>query len=85
LVRNAFREGTKWSFYSLLPWCTLAAVLCLPLSKIKDMDAIFGKKKKALEAERKDGEKDGEVAVVENGGGEIDAVQSDPVRGRLSN
>jgi hypothetical protein len=70
VVRGAFREGTKWSFYSLLPWCALAAVLCFPLSKIKDTDVIAGKKKddekKAVENKNGDAEKVGEVATNEN-------------------
>lgn len=38
LVRNAFRNGVRWSFISLIPWCALSLIGVLFLSKIKDTD-----------------------------------------------
>jgi hypothetical protein len=38
LVRDAFREGTRWAFISLIPWCAIALVMSLFLSNIVDTD-----------------------------------------------
>jgi hypothetical protein len=38
LVRNAFRNGTRWAFISLIPWCGVSVFLALFLSKIPDTD-----------------------------------------------
>jgi len=38
LVRDAFRNGMRWVFISLIPWCGLAVLLTLFLSKIPDSD-----------------------------------------------
>lgn len=38
LVRDAFRDGTKWCFISLIPWAVVSFALSLFLSKIKDTD-----------------------------------------------
>jgi hypothetical protein len=40
LVRNAFRNGTRWTFISLIPWCGLAVFLAAFLSKIPDSDRL---------------------------------------------
>jgi hypothetical protein len=40
LVRNAFRNGTRWTFISLIPWCALAVLLSAFLSKIPDSDRL---------------------------------------------
>lgn len=37
-VRDAFREGVRWAFISLVPWTALTAILVLFLSKIPDSD-----------------------------------------------
>ncbi|CDO74451.1 hypothetical protein BN946_scf184979.g6 [Trametes cinnabarina] len=37
-VKDAFRNGTRWSFISLLPWAGLSFVLTLFLSNIRDTD-----------------------------------------------
>jgi hypothetical protein len=38
LVRNAFRNGTRWAFISLIPWAGVAVFL----SKIPDSDEEAG-------------------------------------------
>ena len=42
LVRNAFRNGVRWSFVSLIPWCGLSCIAVLFLSNISDR-AMEGK------------------------------------------
>jgi len=37
-VRDAFRDGVRWAFISLLPWTSIAAIMVLFLSKIPDAD-----------------------------------------------
>ncbi|CCM03054.1 uncharacterized protein FIBRA_05173 [Fibroporia radiculosa] len=37
-VKDAFRDGTRWAFISLVPWAALAAIGTLFLSKIRDTD-----------------------------------------------
>ncbi|PSR81138.1 hypothetical protein PHLCEN_2v6473 [Hermanssonia centrifuga] len=39
VVREAFRQGTRYAFISLIPWCALAAILSLFLSKIRDRNS----------------------------------------------
>ncbi|KIK40315.1 hypothetical protein CY34DRAFT_24883 [Suillus luteus UH-Slu-Lm8-n1] len=39
IIRDAFRNGVRWSFISLIPWAGLAVMLSLFLSKIPDPDA----------------------------------------------
>ncbi|OJA11790.1 hypothetical protein AZE42_13064 [Rhizopogon vesiculosus] len=38
IIRDAFRNGVRWSFVSLIPWAGLAVFLFLFLSKIPDGD-----------------------------------------------
>ena len=38
LVRDAFRQGTRWAFISLVPWAGLGFLASLFLSKIHDAD-----------------------------------------------
>lgn len=38
LVRNAFRNGSRWAIISLIPWCALAVFMTFGLSKIRDSD-----------------------------------------------
>ncbi|KAI0342108.1 MFS general substrate transporter [Trametopsis cervina] len=38
-VRDAFREGSRYAFISLIPWCALAFLLTLLLKRIPDGDA----------------------------------------------
>ncbi|KAI0919479.1 hypothetical protein AcV5_001532 [Taiwanofungus camphoratus] len=42
LVRDAYRNGTRWSFISLIPWAGLAFMTSLLLSKIEDTDRQHG-------------------------------------------
>lgn len=37
-VRDAFRLGVRWAFISLIPWTSLALILVLFLSNIRDTD-----------------------------------------------
>lgn len=37
-VREAFRNGTRWAFISLIPWTGLACFMVIFLSKIEDTD-----------------------------------------------
>lgn len=39
IIRDAFRNGVRWSFISLIPWAGLAVIRSLFLSKIVDADA----------------------------------------------
>ncbi|KAG2033342.1 hypothetical protein BDR03DRAFT_803707, partial [Suillus americanus] len=39
IIRDAFRNGVRWSFISLIPWAGLAVIPSLFLSKIPDPDA----------------------------------------------
>lgn len=36
VVTDAFRDGLRWAFISLLPWLGIAWVLCLFLPKVPD-------------------------------------------------
>jgi hypothetical protein len=49
LVRNAFRNGTRWAFISLIPWAGVAVFLTVFLSKIPDSDRKM-KQEKVLPA-----------------------------------
>ena len=42
LVRDAFRQGSRWAFISLIPWCALAFLVSLGLGKIPDGDRGVG-------------------------------------------
>ncbi|GJE95468.1 MFS general substrate transporter [Phanerochaete sordida] len=42
LVRDAFRQGSRWAFISLIPWCALAFLVSLFLGKIRDGDRGVG-------------------------------------------
>ncbi|PCH34793.1 hypothetical protein WOLCODRAFT_165820 [Wolfiporia cocos MD-104 SS10] len=39
IVRDAYRDGTRWAFISLIPWAALGFLGTLCLSNIKDSDA----------------------------------------------
>ncbi|KDQ50921.1 hypothetical protein JAAARDRAFT_41712 [Jaapia argillacea MUCL 33604] len=54
VVRNAFRDGTRWSFISLLPWSVVGALLTFWLSNIVDTDkeASKGEEKGVVAEER---------------------------------
>ncbi|TFY72948.1 hypothetical protein EVG20_g67 [Dentipellis fragilis] len=38
-VKNAFRNGVRWSFISLIPWAVVAVILTVFLSNIPDTDS----------------------------------------------
>jgi len=38
VVRDAFRDGVRWGFVSLIPWLGVGCLLSLFLSRIKDSD-----------------------------------------------
>ena len=56
IVKDAYGYGVKWAFYSLLPWCSLAAIGSFTLGKIKDTDR-WGKEMGKAE-EKKETEND---------------------------
>ena len=66
LVKNAFRNGVKWCFISLIPWAGVSLLLVLFLSKIPDTDkasqgsAAAAPRPTEVEAE-KEKEKEGEA------------------------
>lgn len=37
-IRDAYQQGSRWSFISLIPWAALAFIVTLFLSKIPDTD-----------------------------------------------
>jgi len=39
-IRNAFSDGVRWAFISLIPWCAVAVFVSLFLSKISDSDRV---------------------------------------------
>lgn len=43
VVRDAFREGSRWAFISLIPWAGVAVISSLFLSNIKDRMVSAGK------------------------------------------
>jgi len=49
VVRDAFREGVRWGFVSLLPWLGVGCVLSVFLSRIGDSDAIETEEEKGGE------------------------------------
>ncbi|KAH9858829.1 MFS general substrate transporter [Lenzites betulinus] len=49
-VKDAFREGSRWAFLSLLPWAALAVVLSLFLTNIRDTDREAAEAAKAARA-----------------------------------
>ena len=49
LVRDAFRQGSRWAFISLIPWCALAFLVSLGLGKIPDGDRGVGNVKSPRE------------------------------------
>ncbi|KAI5119614.1 hypothetical protein M0805_007878 [Coniferiporia weirii] len=51
LVRDAFRNGVRWCFISLIPWAALSAIAVLFLSKIHDTDKISGATPSSVETE----------------------------------
>lgn len=40
LVRDAFQQGSRWAFISLIPWAGVSFLLTLWLSSIRDTDRI---------------------------------------------
>ncbi|TDL15810.1 MFS general substrate transporter [Rickenella mellea] len=45
VIKEAFRNGVRWSFISLIPWCALSFFACLFLSNIPDTDRTTEKEK----------------------------------------
>lgn len=39
VIRDAFLDGVRWSFISLIPWLGVGSVLSVFLNKIRDSDA----------------------------------------------
>ena len=38
VVKNAFRNGVRWSFVSLIPWLGIGCIVSIFLSRIADSD-----------------------------------------------
>lgn len=54
LVRNAFRNGVRWSFISLIPWAGVTVFLVLFLSRIPDTDKDKVPQTQVDESEKKE-------------------------------
>ncbi|TDL15813.1 MFS general substrate transporter [Rickenella mellea] len=64
-IKKAFRNGVRWSFISLIPWCALSFFACLFLSNIPDTDRAKEKQKvDDGSVEKKDGEGSGDTSTV---------------------
>ena len=59
VVRDAFQDGVRWCFVSLIPWLGVACVLSVFLSRIGDSDEE-AKTQGAGKGGREEGEKEGE-------------------------
>ena len=57
-VKNAFQQGSRWSFISLIPWAGVAVIATLFLSNIRDTDKLEAER---LQAAREDKEKHAEA------------------------
>ena len=62
VVKDAYGYGVKWAFYSLLPWCSLAALAVYTLGNIVDTDRLAKERKKLEEKNRKLAENDASAA-----------------------
>ncbi|KAL0068542.1 hypothetical protein AAF712_004256 [Marasmius tenuissimus] len=74
VIREAFRDGVRWCFISLVPWAAIAFVLTVFLSDIPDAD----KRKRREEESEKPAEARDEVQEIprdykENEKGEVEA------------
>ncbi|TFK90574.1 MFS general substrate transporter [Polyporus arcularius HHB13444] len=59
-VKNAFQQGSRWSFISLVPWAGLSVFATLFLSNIRDTDKLEKERLRGAreeEAKREEGEK----------------------------
>ncbi|KAI0704999.1 MFS general substrate transporter [Cerioporus squamosus] len=63
-VKNAFQQGSRWSFISLVPWAGLSVFATLFLSSIRDTDKLEGER---LRAAREEEEKQAEGEKVQSG------------------
>ncbi|KAG9313702.1 MFS general substrate transporter [Chiua virens] len=71
VVRDAFRDGVRWGFVSLIPWLGVGTVLSVFLSKIKDSDAAAKAKENG---EEKSVESVEMVPRHPEGGGEVEGA-----------
>jgi len=53
VIKDAYGYGVKWAFYSLLPWCSVAALAVYTLGNIVDTDRVERERKKLEEKNRK--------------------------------
>jgi hypothetical protein len=69
VITEAFKDGLRWAFFSLLPWLAIAAVVSFFLSNI-DEDRLRGRPKPVEQeqhhSERKDKASPGEVRVYQH-------------------
>jgi len=77
VVKDAYGYGVKWAFYSLLPWCSLAALTVYTLGDIVDTDRVEKEKKKLEEKNRKLAENEASAAGASaSGGDEVQKTES---------
>jgi hypothetical protein len=69
VITEAFKDGLRWAFFSLLPWLAIAAIMSFFLSTI-DEDRLRGRPKPVEQeqhhSERKDKVSPGEVHVYQH-------------------
>jgi hypothetical protein len=65
VVKDAYGYGVKWAFYSLLPWCSLAAIGSFTLGKIKDKDRLAREAEKAGEKKQAEENNDDEAVKAD--------------------
>ena len=51
-VKNAFQQGSRWSFISLIPWAGVAVIATLFLSNIRDTDKLEAERLQAARTEK---------------------------------
>ena len=73
LVREAFQQGSRWAFVSLVPWAGLAVVAAVFLSNIQDSET---RARVAAEAR----EKEAEVVAKEMSATPKEAISEKEVR-----
>jgi hypothetical protein len=73
VVRDAFLDGVRWSFLSLVPWLGVGCVVSVFLGRIQDPD-------KEVEVEGGGGQVEGGGGQVE--GSEVEHAEKEPRTGR---
>jgi len=77
VVKDAYGYGVKWAFYSLLPWCSVAALAVYTLGNIVDTDRAEQERKKLEEKNRKLAENEASARDTRaSGGDEVQKTES---------